>query len=166
MDIQDSTTKQAYIQMLIDTLEKKRKLLHWLTNVTEQQAEILNSESFDSSLFDQTISIKSEHLQNLTMLDQGFERIYEGVREELSVNKSRYMEEINVLQGLITDITDLSVKLQVLEKRNKSRMDFVLSKKRKEIRDTRLSSKTVASYYKNMTQQNDIPSSLFYDKKK
>jgi flagellar biosynthesis/type III secretory pathway chaperone len=165
MDIHDNTTKQAYIQLLIDTLEKKKKILNWLMNVTEQQDEIMTSDAFDGSLFDQTINIKGEHLQSLTMLDEGFEKIYEAVRDELSVNKSKYESEIKTLQVLITDITDLSVKLQALEKRNKAKMDFVLSKKRKEIRDTRLSSKTVANYYKTMNKQNEIQS-IFYDKKK
>lgn len=165
MDIHDNTTKQAYIQLLIDTLEKKKKLLGWLMNVTKQQEEIMTSDVFDSDLFDQTINIKNEHLQNLTMLDEGFEKVYEGVRDELSVNKRKYEPEIKTLQGLITDITDLSVKLQALEKRNKTKMDYVLSKKRKEIRDTRLSSKTVTNYYKSMNQQHEVQS-VFYDKKK
>lgn len=166
MDIQDNTTKQAYIQLLIDTLEKKKKTLAWLMSVTEQQEEIMSTENFDDNLFDQTISIKDEHIKTLTMLDEGFEKVYEGVKEELAAKKDKYATEIKTLQGLISDITDLSVKLQALEKRNRSKLEYVLSQKRKEIKDTRLSSKTVANYYKNIAQQNDIQSSVFYDKKK
>ncbi len=166
MDIQDNTTKQAYIQLLVDTLEKKKKILNMLMNVTEQQEEIMASETFDDSLFVETISIKTEHLQTLTMLDEGFEKVYEGIKEELSTNKSKYVAEIAAMQGLIKDITDSSVKLQALEKRNKAKVEFILSTKRKEIKETRISSKSVANYYKSMSQQTEAQSSIFYDKKK
>jgi len=165
MEIQDNTTKQAYIQLLTDTLEKKKKILIWLMNVTEQQEEIFSSDPFDEAVFNQTISIKEEHLNTLAMLDEGFEKVYEGVRDELSANREKYIMEINMLKNLITDITDLSVKLQVLEKRNKTKIEHYFSQKRKGIRDSRMSSKTVSNYYKTMTKQHEAES-VFYDKKK
>lgn len=165
MDIRDNTTKQAYVQLLVDTLEKKKKTLALLMSVTEQQEEIMSSEHFEEDLFDQTISVKEEYIQTLNMLDEGFEKVYDGVKDELSSNKLQYEPQIRSLQALITELTDLTVKLQALEKRNKSKLEAVLSKKRREIKDTRLSNKTVANYYKNIAQQTDIQSSVFYDKK-
>lgn len=165
MDIRDNTTKQAYVQLLVDTLEKKKKTLTLLMSVTEQQEEIMSSEHFEEDLFDQTISVKEEYIQTLNMLDEGFEKVYDGVKDELSSNKLQYEPQIRSLQALITELTDLTVKLQALEKRNKSKLEAVLSKKRREIKDTRLSNKTVANYYKNIAQQTDIQSSVFYDKK-
>ncbi|HHV10453.1 MAG TPA: hypothetical protein GXX75_09285 [Clostridiales bacterium] len=164
-DMEAGTTGHTYIQLLVETLEKKKDLLIWLTNVTEQQETIIAANSFDEQLFNETIEIKEEHLKNLMLLDEGFEKIYEGVKTELSVNRGLYKAEINVLKALIADVTDLSVKLQALEKRNKLKLDFLFSGKRKDIRDSRISSKTAANYYKTMAKQHENQS-LFYDKKK
>ena len=165
MNNEDGTTKQAYIQLLIETLEKKKKILLWLMNVTEQQEEVIAADNFDDSLFQQTLSIKEEHLSTLLMLDEGFEKVYDGVKNELISKKEKYVEEITALKGLITDLTDLSVKLQVLEKRNKSKLEFLFSQKRKGIRDSRISSKTATNYYNTMAKQQESQS-IFYDKKK
>lgn len=165
MDMDSNVTKQAYIQILIDTLEKKKSILNKLMSVTEQQEEVLTAAKFDDSLFNRTISMKSEHLDTLNMLDEGFEKIYAGVKNEIISNKDHFKEEINTMKNLISDITDYSVKLQALEKRNKSKMEFLLTQKRKEIRNSRISSKTVSNYYKTMASQHESQS-LFYDKKK
>lgn len=164
MNNHENTTKQAYIQLLSDTLEKKKKILILLMNVTEQQEELVSLENFDDNLFNETMSIKEEHLKTLLKLDEGFEKVFEGVKDELSTNKNKYELEIKILQGLIKDVTDLSVKLKVLEQRNRTKLEFILKSKRKKIKDTRISSKNVANYYRAMFQQTDSQS-IFYDKK-
>ena len=165
MEIEDNTTRQTYIQMLIETLEKKEQILIWLMNVTTQQEELISSDPFDQGLFEQTITIKDEHLGTLTGLDDGFEKIYNGVRTELLENKDKYVDEITALKSLIKAVTDLSVKLQALEQRNKAKLDFLFSQKRKGIKDSRISNKTATNYYKTMTKQHEVDS-VFYDKKK
>jgi hypothetical protein len=165
MNREDDTARKAYIQLLIDTLEKKKKLLIWLMNVTEQQEAIAAAETFDEQLFNETIGIKEEHLKDLIRLDEGFEAIYSNVKDELIINKNDYKSQIVKLKELVSDVTDLSVKLQALEKRNKSKLDYLFSQKRKGIRDSRVSSKTAANYYKTMSKQHENQS-LFYDKKK
>ncbi len=161
----ESITRRAYIQLLIDVLEKKKKLLIWLINVTEQQESIVATDPFDEQLFNETIRIKEEHLKSLIQLDEGFEKTYTGVKTELVIKKEKYESEISILKNLITEVTDLSIKLQALEKRNKQKIDFLFSGKRKNIRDSRISSKTAANYYKTMSKQHEIESQ-FYDKKK
>ncbi|MDF2511436.1 MAG: hypothetical protein K0S04_1302 [Herbinix sp.] len=165
MDIEGNNAGYTYIQLLTDTLDKKKKILIWLTNVTEQQETVIAADIFDEQLFNQTIEIKEGHLKNLTLLDEGFEKIYEGVKTELAINKLVYKDEISQLKALIVDITDLSVRLQAMEKRNRTKLEFILLQKRKDIRESRLSGKSVASYYKTMAKQQENPS-LFYDKRK
>ena len=164
MDSEGSASKLAYLQVLIDTLEKKKNILKLLMNVTKQQEELIEAEAFDESIFDQTISIKEGHLNTLNLLDDGFETVYEEVKNELLLHKIHYRKEITALQKLIKDITDYSVELQALEKRNKTKLDYVFSGKRKTIRDSRISSRTVSNYYKTMSKQHETPS-VFYDKK-
>jgi hypothetical protein len=164
MNMEDSTTKQTYVQLLIDTLENKKKVLNWLVNVTEQQDTIATAETFDEKLFDETIAIKEDHLNKLVMLDEGFDKIYDGFKEELGLNKYSYRKEIKQLKALISEVTDISVKLMALEKRNKTKLDYVFSQKRKGIKESRMNSKTAANYYKTMARQHETHS-LFYDKK-
>ncbi len=165
MAMEDNTARQAYIHLLIDILEKKKKLLIWLMNVTEQQEKIIATDPFEEQVFDETIEIKEEHLNNLIMLDDGFEKIYDGVKDELGNNSGNYISEIACLKKLVAEVTDLNVRLQALEKRNKAKLGFLFSQKRKSIRDSRISSKTAANYYKTMANQQENES-LFYDKKK
>lgn len=164
MDIEWSTAREVYIQLLIESLRKKKQTLMWLTNVTEQQEGIITAELFDEHLFQETIKIKEEHIQNLIQLDDGFEKIYAGVQAELSEEKEKYKSEIIELKNLIAEITDMSVRLHALEKRNKLKLDFLFSEKRKNIRESRISSKTAVNYYKTMSKQHENQS-IFYDKK-
>lgn len=165
MELENQTTKQAYIQMLSDILKKKLAILNELMKLTGAQEELLKRENFDESEFDQTIDLKSEQLEALSKLDVGFEQIYTSVREELETQRANYYHEIATMQDYITSITDLSVRLQAMEKRNKAKLEMILSQRRKDIKKSRVNSQTVAKYYKTMANQTDIPS-YFYDKKK
>lgn len=165
MELENHRADQAYIQLLIETLAKKKEVLTFLKNLTQQQEDLISSENFEEAVFHETITLKEKHIQTLSELDDGFEKLYERVKAELMTNKVNYVTEIKALQQLITEITDLSVKLQALEKRNKSKLDLLLSRKRAKIKESRISGRTAVNYYKTMTQQQEVPS-LFYDKKK
>jgi hypothetical protein len=165
MELENHTTRQAYIQLLVDTLRKKTEVLNLLMNFTQQQENIISSDTFQENQFLQIISLKEEQIQILSKLDIGFEQLYESVKDELTISKERYGSEIEVLKDLITKITDLSVKLQVLEKRNKSKLDVLFARKRKEIKNSRISNQTATNYYKTMANQHEAQS-FFYDKKK
>ncbi len=164
MDLENQTTKQTYIQMLLDILKKKLAVLSELMNLTTAQEELMKQESFYEDEFIKTIELKGKQLELLSELDAGFERIYESIREELTVQKAKYYHEITQMQEYITSITDISVKLQASEKRNKARLEQILSQKRKDIKQSRVNSQIVAKYYKTVANQNDVPS-YFYDKK-
>ncbi|MDF2487259.1 MAG: hypothetical protein K0R46_3427 [Herbinix sp.] len=165
MELESSKTNQTYIQLLIDSSKMKMNVLKELTLITEQQEELLKKETFEEDLFSQTISQKDKLLNQLIDLDQGFERIYSSVKDELTNNKHRYEVEIRTLQEYIASITDLSVKLQALELRNKTKLEAVLAIKRRDIRKSKVSSQTATNYYKTMTNQHEVQS-FFYDKKK
>ncbi len=165
MELESQNTRQTYIQMLSDVLKKKLEILNELMNLTMTQEEILKQEAFDENAFSNTIESKGEKLEALSKLDIGFEQIYDSVREELAAQKAKYYHEITQMQNYITSITDYSVKLQALENRNKSRLEQILTQKRRDINKSRLNSQTVAKYYKTMANQSDV-SSYFYDKKK
>ncbi len=165
MELNNDISKQAYIRLLIDTLNKKLSVLNNLTEITKGQEMLMDETSFDDNRFNGTITMKEEQLVILANLDHGFEQLYERARDELMNNKFRYMQEIAILKELITSITDMSVKLKAMEMRNKSKLEVLLAKKRNDLKDSMISSRTAAKYYKSMTQQME-EQSYFYDKKK
>lgn len=164
MELNDLKTKQAYIKLLTDVLKKKSEVLNRLMSITEQQEKMIASDAFDEEQFLQTITLKEEQIQNLSKLDTGFEQLYESVKEEMVTNIGKYATEVTRMKEQITDITDQSVKLQALEKRNKSKLDHLFAKKHRDIKNSRVSSQTAVNYYKTMANQHE-PQSFFYDKK-
>ncbi len=160
----NNNAKKTYIQILIDTLEKKFNILDEILQITTRQQNLIDEKNFDEDEFMNTISLKEKLINNLSELDHGFELVYEHVREELKENSDIYKSEITSLKELVRKITDLSISLQALEKRNKTNLEAVLSKKRKEIGKARLSNETVANYYKTMTGLQSS-NAYFYDKK-
>lgn len=164
MELDNQSTKKAYIQLMTDVLEKKAGVLNQLMLLTEQQEILIASDNFDEDEFLQIVSTKDEMLQNLNKLDDGFEQLYDRVREEIVTEKDKYTTEIKYMQKLIATITDINVKLQASEKRNKSKLELYFSNRRNQIKSSRVNNQSVTNYYKTMTKQHDVQS-FFYDKK-
>lgn len=164
MDLENQATRQVYIQLLADILTKKEELLKTLLDLTKRQEILIMPDNFDEEDFLQIVSQKEEKINELTNLDDGFEKLFNSVKEELFVHKDKYEQEIILLKELIVIITDISVELQAMEKRNKIRLEAYFTRKRKEIGSSRISSKTVAKYYKTTANQPEVQS-FFYDKK-
>ena len=76
--------KSAYIHILRDTLEKKVSVLDQLLVATLLQEKYLTENPNDMKDFEQAYTVKETLLEKLGKLDEGFELIYEHVREELS----------------------------------------------------------------------------------
>lgn len=160
----NDNAKETYIQLLIDTLDKKQRVLKELMQITRNQQTIIDSEGFNEDEFLKTIDLKEELIKKLEELDKGFEMVYDRIREELNLNRKDYVSQITSLKELVTSVTDLSIELQALEKRNKTKLETVLVSKRRSIKNARLSNETVASYYKSMSGKPQSES-YFYDKK-
>lgn len=154
-----------YLNILEDSLKKKLEVLKRIREVNEVQTEILKGESVDLEAFDQTVDEKDLYIGELTKLDEGFELLYDNVKEELVGNRQKYAEQIHCLQELITQITESSVAIQAQEARNKALVENCFRKERQNLGQSRKNSQAVYGYYQNM---NNIKSaqSQFMDKKK
>jgi flagellar biosynthesis/type III secretory pathway chaperone len=165
MDLDNQTAKQTYIQLLADTLKKKIEVLNQLMELTGKQETEITSEVFNEDNFMELITLKDAQIQKLNMLDDGFEHLFRSVSDELAAGKGSYAEKIIELKEYITVITDMSVKLQTMEARNKSKLEVLLATKRKNILKAKVSAQTATNYYKTMAMQHEAQS-YFYDKKK
>ncbi len=164
MEFENKGSSRTYIQLLVVTLKKKTEILDYLIHLTEKQELIIANDDFNDEEFLQVVSLKEDSLRMLDELDNGFEQVYARVKEEITNQRYQYEAEIKEIQALIMKITDDSVRLQVLEKRNKSKLEQYFANQRRQIKASKANSQTVANYYKTMTKQNEVPS-FFYDKK-
>ena len=155
----------TYIRMMLDILNKKENQLISLLELTTAQEQLLKVEEFDEDTFFELIEKKREPLRKLEETDMGFQAIYNRIAEEMKTNKEEYKDQILEMQGLITRVTDLSVKLSALEEKNKASLEAKLQGKRQNIRQFKVSKQTADKYYKNMIGM-QTGASYFMDQKK
>ena len=154
-----------YLSVLEDSLKKKLQILDELTDYTTQQQELLKVEELDYEAFDRLVDQKDPLIQRIMELDQGFETVYDRIKEQLLGNKEQYAAQIRALQSLIGELTDKSVKLQTMEQRNKSAVEQQFRKSREKIRQGRQNKQAALNYYKNMNNSNYVPPLFLADKK-
>lgn len=153
-----------YLSVLEDSLKKKLQILDELTDYTTQQQELLKVEELDYEAFDRLVDQKEPLIEKIMELDQGFETVYDRIKEQLLDNKEQYAQ-IRALQSLIGELTDKSVKLQTMEQRNKSAVEQQFRKSREKIRQGRQNKQAALNYYKNMNNANYVPPQFLDDKK-
>ena len=112
-----------YITIMLQSLQKKEKVLNSIIQINKRQKDELENPSLDPDDFDKTVEEKSKLIEQLELLDNGFEKLYEKVREELQTNKELYKDEILKMQGCIRTLTDRSMEIQAQEARNKQLME-------------------------------------------
>lgn len=154
----------TYIRMMIDVLEKKEVHLNNLLNLTKEQEKLLKEEEFNESEFALLVEKKNGNLRKLEETDSGFQSLYNRVAEEMKENKEQYKEQILTMQKLISDVTDLGVKLTALENKNRTALEAKLRGKKQNIRQFKVSRQTADKYYKNMIGM-QTGASYFMDKK-
>lgn len=156
----------VYVKILVDTLEKKKETLQILTIATKEQEELLKAEPFSMEQFEKTLDKKEKVIQNLNQLEDGFEAFYKRIELIIRTEKNNYKEELQKAQKLISEITDMSVKLQAMEARNKEKLTRELANQKQGIRSFKVSSQTAEKYYHNMSNQHQEGQSYFMDRKK
>jgi hypothetical protein len=157
--------KDTYLALLEASLIKKSDTLDHLILLSREQEIEIAQETLDEDRFEEVFRKKDELIETIIKLDDGFEQIYQRVKEELSNHPGSYQKDIGRLTALITEVTDKGVALQAVEHRNKTNLELYLQRKRKGIRDSKMSMKSANNYYKNMANQNQ-QESYFFDKKK
>ncbi len=154
-----------YISILIASLEKKNELLSELLELNERQAEILKEEIVPEDEFERIIDKKQDRIELIAKVDTGFDSIYRKARTEITQNPEKYKDEIHLMQDLIKELTDKSVKMEASEKRNKMAVDFYLSKERKSAQNLVRTVDAANSYYKSMTGTQVVDAQMFNLKK-
>jgi chromosome segregation ATPase len=154
-----------YIQIMIESLEKKKEVLGRIIDLNRQQNIFLQDMNLQPEEFEKNMEYKSNLVEQLTLLDSGFEKLYEKVRAELQENRAKYQSEIAKMQSLIRDISAQTNMIQTQEQRSKQQVEQKFADVRKQVRGVRSSQKVVQQYYQNMLHQKNADSSVIDNKK-
>ncbi len=156
---------KTYLDIMITSLKQKIKILEEISKQNQIQMSSVNADEIDYDKFDETIQAKEQLIIKLDELDTGFEQLYNRLKHDIVLFKHNYAEEIKEMQQLIKHITDLTMKVQVEESKNKEVIYNKTTIARKEIHQARQSNKAVANYYKNMSKLN-VVDAQFMDSKR
>lgn len=155
----------TYIIILIQSLEKKIKVLDKIIESNQEQKEILSQEDMDTDRFEANLNEKGNLVDELNLLDDGFQDIYDRIKDELGTNREAYKEEIKQMQKLISEITEKSVTIRAEEERNRALAIKQFDSMRGNITTAKRSRQAANTYYSNMSRVNTIDAQ-FMDKRK
>ncbi|MBR3602019.1 MAG: flagellar protein FliT [Lachnospiraceae bacterium] len=154
-----------YLQILQDSLVKKLELLDEIEKKSLEQSDMIKEPNVDLALVDFNMDEKAKLIDDVLALDDGFESIYEKIREQLIANKEQFKPQINALQNLIEKVTEKSASIQVIEARNKAQMEVVFASQKREVQSRRNAMSVAKDYYQTMNKVKHV-SPQFLDQKK
>ena len=126
-----------YISIMVQSLQKKLEVLNGIIEKNVEQRQILEQEELDTDAFEQNIKLKSDLVDQIEFLDDGFEELYGRVKSLIETEKQEHKEEIQLMKQLITGITEKSVTIQSQEARNRKLVEQRFSQERKKVRSMR-----------------------------
>ena len=147
---------EALLQILQDSLEKKIDLLGTIEEKSKEQEMIIKKENFTFQEMDENMEEKSKLIEQLSLLDNGFETLYEKIRKELLENKDQYRIQIEEIQNLIVEVTARGASIEAIEARNKAAIEAYFSREKKELQKRKNVSSVARSYYQTAKQMNNV----------
>lgn len=156
----------VYVNMMVDVLKRKERILFVLLEKTREQETLLKEEELNQERFHEILEEKGTLIDELNEMDEGFDALFQKVEKEVATHRERYRESIEEMQKRITTVSDLGVQIQALEARNSEHLKVYLSSQRKRIREFHVNSKTASSYYQNMANTHRTEQSYYFNETK
>ncbi len=156
----------VYVDMLLDTLKRKKEIILFLFDKTKEQEELLKDEEMDADRFAATIDEKGVKIDELNQIDEGFDALFKHVEQEITENRMAYKAQIQQMQKLIGEVSELGIQIQALEHQNSGHFKIYLANQRKGIREFHVNHKTASSYYSNMANAHKADQSYFFNEVK
>ena len=108
---------------------------------------------------------KGELVEKILKLDEGFNSVFNRVKDEVQHNKAKFKQPLQRLKELVSAVTDLGVRIQAQELRNKQLVEKRFAQMRKELSNAKRATSKANAYYKNANKLNNYESH-FLDQKK
>ncbi len=143
-----------YIRIMIESLTKKSELLERIIRKNEAQHDCVAGKDYnevDWDTFNLIVAEKQAAIDRIVKMDEGFQSLYDRVKEQLHEDKDKYADKIKEIQRLIEVVTGQGVKITTGEERNRKIIEKVFGNRKKEIKRTRNSLKVASSYAQTMS---------------
>ena len=157
---------ENYVDIMLQSLKKKVTVLNQIIELNRQQKILLDDPNLPPESLEQKLSDKDQMIRKLNELDEGFEELYNRVKDELQAQRAQYVSQISQMQDLIKEITEKSAMIQTQELRNKEKAMQKFSGIREQVKGVRNSQKVVKQYYQNMMKQNSYTGASVVDNRK
>ena len=153
-----------YLKILDESLDKELALLKEIEDLSLSQSVMIEDgaafEDIDANMDD-----KAALIDRINKLDEGFQAMYDNIKENLEAQKEEYEDEIELIKKKISEVMSCSTQIQAIEARNKAAMEQRFAKAHKDIRSRTVHASQVQDYYKVANRLNAI-TPQFMDKKK
>ena len=156
---------EGYLQIMIESLEKKIVVLDQIMELNGKQAEISAHQPMDMEAYDKTMDEKGVLIDEINKLDDGFTSTYKLVKDIVQQEPEKYRDKVLQMQELIRVAVEKGVTIEAQEKRNRSALETVFRMKRTEMKQVKRSNTAALQYYKSMSKINEVDPQLM-DKKK
>jgi len=157
---------QLQIEILVESLENKQRLLEEILSYTKEQAELLAKETLDLRSFNNIMKNKQIRIEKLVQIDDGFEQLFNRVRGPITAQPNLYKELIKRMKTLIQVISDLGVDIQVQEERNKQQFNRKNHSVKGEAKTLRSHKSAMDTYQTNYNNHKQVGQPHFFDSKK
>ncbi|MFR0866643.1 MAG: hypothetical protein ACLTHS_05595 [Eubacterium sp.] len=158
--------EEVYVNMMVDTLERKKVILEQLFHQTKVQETLLKDEEMDMDSFQQMIDLKGEEIEKLNQMDEGFDTLFHHVEKEINENRMAYKSQIQKMQKLINEVSELGIQIQALEHQNSGHFKVYLANQKQAVKKFHTNNRTAASYYQNMANSHKPGDSYFFNETK
>lgn len=158
--------EEVYVNMMVDTLERKKNILETILHQTREQETLLKDEEMDIDIFQQIIDDKGKEIEELNQMDEGFDALFHHVEKEINENRENYRSQIQKMQHLIREVSELGIQIQALEHQNSGHFKIYLANQKKTVRNFYTNNRTAANYYQNMANAHKPGQSYFFNEKK
>lgn len=154
-----------YVGILTDSLKRKKAYLDEIAELTKKQGELAAADKFDEEAFGETVDRKETLINNIIEIDKGFTSVYDRIRGNLLEEKETYKDELKNIQALINSCMDKGSEIEVLEERNRQKLEGIFASERKSLRQVKNSRSIANKYYKTMAN-GMVNDAMLYDRKK
>lgn len=155
----------ASLDMLEESLKKKIDIMKLIETENEKQRDLFkNFDEVDDAGFNVILDTKGDYIEQLINLDEGFQSLFDRVKEEVGSHKDQYAEQIKRVQILIQAISGLSASIEAAERRNKKLSEEYFSHVRQKMHVSKQTSAAAFNYYQTMNNLKNVPPQFIDDK--
>ena len=153
-----------YLKILDESLDKKLALLKEIEDLSRVQSAMIEEEAAFEDI-DANMDDKAAIIDKINKLDEGFQALYDNIKDNLEAQKKEYKDEIETIKTKISEVMSCSTRIQAIEARNKAETELVFSREKKGLQSKRTAMSITNDYYQNMNKVKNV-SPQFLDRKK